>query len=315
MAVSLVKEHPNIDKYFVGTNQIIHKYEIINVLGTGAYSTVFGATKKNSNVKYALKKVRTKYSEFAEHEIRILSKLKHSNIVRLLDSFTDEGIMVMVFNKYTMNLFQYMKKQLYISHYNTCLFGIKILQGLEYLKKNNIIHRDLKPENIFINDKDLVIGDFGMSVDKTKKIFMKFNVQTVFYRAPEIFLKADYNESLDMWSLGCIVYELYFKEPLFMKLDANDLFIEHNKILGPPKKDFIERHSIITGLYDDIENPSFITLGNQKHIIHVGINTRKGMRNWKLYDFVLNCCVWEPHERLSPTIAIKQLKTLQKNDI
>lgn len=315
MAVSLVKEHPNINTVFKDTNLSVNKYDIVNLLGKGSYSNVFGAVRRNNNNKYALKKVRSKYKSFAEHEIQILSKLKHSNIIRLIDHFTDEGVSVMVFNRYMMNLFQYMKKQLYISNYNTCMYGIKILQGLEYLKKNNIIHRDLKPENIFINDRDLVIGDFGMSVDKHKPIFMKFNVQTVFYRAPEIFLKADYNESLDMWSLGCIVYELYFNEPLFMKMEADDLFIEHNKILGPPSKEFIERHSVITDLYDDIENPSFITLGKQRHIIHIGINTRKGMKNWKLFDFVMKCCMWEPNARLTPSAAIKQLKTLQKNDI
>ena len=106
-----------------------------------------------------------------------------------------------------------------------------------------------------------------MSIRKTDYDEMnKYKVQTVFYRSPEIFLKDKYDESIDIWSLGCIAYEIYFKKPLFKFFRSEDLFIEQNRILGPPPTLLIKTHPSIYYFYDDITNPSYIKNNNQIYL-------------------------------------------------
>ena len=87
-----------------------------------------------------------------------------------------------------------------------------------------MIHCDLKPENIVFKDKncqDIKIIDFGASCRDWKNGF--FYVQSRFYRAPEIVLGCPYDHAVDMWSLGCIVFELVHGKPLFPAMDENEL--------------------------------------------------------------------------------------------
>ena len=86
----------------------------------------------------------------------------------------------------------------------------QICLGLKKIHKNKIIHRDLKPENIFINEKnEIKIGDFGISKNIESKIYASTIIGTEHYMAPEIIKKEKYNNKVDIYSLGCILYELF----------------------------------------------------------------------------------------------------------
>lgn len=100
----------------------------------------------------------------------------------------------------------------------------QICQGLKYLVNKKVIHCDLKPENILFTDRssqNIKIIDFGASCEDFKTGF--FYVQSRFYRAPEIVVGCEYDHAVDMWSLGCIVYELITGQPLFPANDENEL--------------------------------------------------------------------------------------------
>jgi len=94
----------------------------------------------------------------------------------------------------------------------------QILKGVEFLHSRKVLHRDLKPQNILIDEKLRVkIADFGLS--RTYSIPIRQytkEVLTLWYRAPELILGInEYSTGIDMWSVGCIFAELFFKKPFF----------------------------------------------------------------------------------------------------
>lgn len=94
--------------------------------------------------------------------------------------------------------------------------AIQILYALNYIQDEGIIHCDLKPENIILKDKNksgIKVIDFGSSCFLTKRVYTY--IQSRFYRAPEIILGVPYTNAIDMWSMGCILAELYSGYPLF----------------------------------------------------------------------------------------------------
>ena len=109
-------------------------------------------------------------------------------------------------------------------------FVLELCLGIKEIHKHNLIHRDLKPENIFIKDNKIKIGDFGIS--KQLQISEKYAfsaVGTNFYMAPEIIKGEKYNTKIDIWGLGCIIYELLTLKTCFK---SESLFGFVNKILN-----------------------------------------------------------------------------------
>lgn len=308
------------DRYkFLYKETINDKYTLTKQIGFGSYSNVFSCVLKNNLInKYAMKILRNNkmMKTSGQNELTLLKKLKHPNIMKIHDNFTYKNFLVIVMPHYNKNLYQFCKAQLYINHYDTCAILMKIANGLDYLKKNNIIHRDLKPENIMLNSlENIVICDFGMSINKkiTKDIH-GFHVQTMYYRAPEIFFKIDYDESIDIWSLGCIAYELYWRKPLFKKNDNINLFIEQNLVLGHPPLDLLKQYAHVHYLYDNVINPSYMRLNNQIFMI-LGSDhkfKKNHNRNQDLISFITKCCTWKKEDRIIPSQAIKFLKSIQQ---
>ena len=186
-------------------------------------------------------------------EISTLKKLKHPNIVHLIEVFIHQDALHLVFPFYETDLKQYMNSYLssdsqipdkIIKH-----FARQMLHALSYLHENNIIHRDVKPQNFLINNKGvIVLADFGLNkvIGSHYKLFSK-DVITLFYRAPEILLGSRYySESVDIWSLGCVFLELILLKVIFKgKSEVNQLE-EIFKILGTPtEKEWMGVESLI----------------------------------------------------------------------
>ena len=142
---------------------------------------------------------------------------------------------------------------------------IQICRGIEEMHNKKIIHRDLKPENIFINENmNIKIGDFGISkqLDSYKTYVL---TTTEFYAAPEIIDDGIYNEKSDMWSLGCIIYELfnlsvYYKDTIFRKIKTIDSKFYNNKwqelinlLLEPDDKKRFDIHQVNAFLKEDLK--------------------------------------------------------------
>ncbi|XP_058841456.1 mitogen-activated protein kinase 12-like isoform X3 [Acipenser ruthenus] len=117
----------------------------------------------------------------------------------------------------------------------------QILKGLKYIHSSGIIHRDLKPGNLAVNqDCELKILDFGLARHADSE--MTGYVVTRWYRAPEVILNwMHYTQTVDIWSVGCIMAEMLSGKPLFKGNDHLDQLTEIMKITGTPTQDFIHK--------------------------------------------------------------------------
>ena len=113
----------------------------------------------------------------------------------------------------------------------------QIIQGLKYIHSQTIMHRDLKPQNILINSKgDVKIADFGLGRIVGKRLItMSKEIETLWYRSPELlFGTLRYDYSVDIWSLGCIFYELAEHRILFQGESQLGQIMEIMKFCGTP---------------------------------------------------------------------------------
>ena len=198
------------------------EYKIIKELGKGNFGNVYQVLNLSDNKYYAIKiipiknETKEKIKKF-EKEAEILSKFNCDNIVKYYDSSKDNNnIYILMEFCGGSNLRNFIDK----NKNNNILIDEDILKniikqiciGIKAIHDKKIVHRDLKPENIFINeDKIIKIGDFGIS--KQLEIYnIKISINkegTYDYIAPEILYKGIYNNKSDIWSLGCIIYELF----------------------------------------------------------------------------------------------------------
>lgn len=221
------------------------------MIGTGAYGTVYKARDKTTNTIVALKKVRVPLDQNGIpmntlREICLLKQLdshEHPNIVRLLDichgqRTESELIMYLVFEHVTQDLAQYMsncKSPFGLGTNRIKSMAKELLSGVEFLHTHRIVHRDLKPQNLLVtNSGHIKLADFGLA--KTYDFDMKLTsvVVTLWYRAPEVLLSLTYATPVDIWSVGCIIAELYSLKALFAGTSDSDQLSHIFRILGKP---------------------------------------------------------------------------------
>ncbi|XP_030746467.1 cyclin-dependent kinase 4 [Sitophilus oryzae] len=227
-------------------------YEAINKIGRGAYGTVYRARDKQSGQEVALKKVCIPLTDDGIpmntlREIALLKQLNsydHPNIVKLLDICHGQQIgkdimMFLVFEHVEQDLAMYIEK--HPKGFATTQIrnmSREIITGVDFLHSNRIIHRDLKPQNLLVtSDGHIKLADFGLA--KTYDFQMKLTsvVVTLWYRAPEILLGLPYATPVDIWSVGCIIVELYTLKPLFCGKSENEQLNEILRIIGKPSKE------------------------------------------------------------------------------
>ncbi|XP_017771328.1 PREDICTED: cyclin-dependent kinase 4 isoform X2 [Nicrophorus vespilloides] len=227
-----------------------NNYEEMHIIGTGAYGMVYKARDKTSNKMVALKKVKVPLTDDGIplntlREIALLKQLdvhEHPNIVRLLDichgqRLEKELIMFLVFEHLEYDLSMYLEKRSMRNFLEKEIrqMSKEILCGVEFLHSHRIIHRDLKPQNILVTTEGRIkLADFGLA--KTYDFDMRLTkvVVTLWYRAPEVLLELSYATPVDIWSVGCIIAELYSLKPLFSGNSEVDQLNRIFRVLGKP---------------------------------------------------------------------------------
>ena len=203
-------------------------YEFITVLGQGAFADVVKVKSKKSGKIYALKKINISQLGKEEiekelNEIRLLYSLNHPNIIGYKEAFYDQPtgklniVLEFADDGDLIQKIKYNKEHRLIFHEDTIWeFIIQMLLGVSYLHSSKIIHRDLKSANIFLmKNGQLKIGDLNVS-KHMKSSQACTTVGTPLYIAPEIWGNQYYDYKCDIWSLGCIIYELCTLKPPFM---------------------------------------------------------------------------------------------------
>ena len=201
----------------------IREYKILKQIGEGSYASIFKVQKDNSNEIYVLKQIPiteedlndTQNLNDIKNESLILSKIHCPYIVKFYDSFFHNNSLNII-TEYCSSgdLCDYI--QMYISHKKKMsekliwkLF-IQICLGLHYLHNHKILHRDIKTKNIFLNeDFSVKIGDLGIAkiLENTTSYAHTF-IGTPYYLSPELCKDLPYNDKSDVWSLGCVLYEM-----------------------------------------------------------------------------------------------------------
>lgn len=188
-------------------------------LGEGGFGSVRRDELNGQSV--AIKRYKTDISNGIRpeiiREIALMKHMIHPNLIKLQDVWLVHGIEI-VMDYGGMNLTQYATTtSLTVRLANFNLVKQSLIDGLQYLHSNGIIHRDLKPGNILVlGERDhtsVRICDFGIS--KTLSTVNTPGVGTANYRAPELFNGTDYTKAVDIWSLGCCLYEYLTREQLF----------------------------------------------------------------------------------------------------
>ena len=208
------------------------------IIGDGSFSKVFLYNNKKTKAKYAIKKMnislvlkKSGNKNIILNEINIQSKISHPNIIRLYNYFKDkENLNYYLILEYASKgtLFDYIHLKKGLNESNAFYFFIQAVNAIYFLHNNQIIHRDLKPENLLINHENILkLCDFGWSVylhNNKRETFCG----TVEYMAPEIVKNQGYDFSIDVWSLGVLLYELIHSHSPFVVKDLDINKIENN---------------------------------------------------------------------------------------
>ncbi|XP_034456463.1 calcium/calmodulin-dependent protein kinase type II delta 2 chain isoform X3 [Hippoglossus hippoglossus] len=211
------------------------EYQLFEELGKGAFSVVRRCVKISSGQEFAAKIINTKKLSARDHqklerEARICRLLKHTNIVRLHDSISEEGFHYLVFDLVTGGeLFEDIVAREYYSEADASQCIQQILESVHHCHVNGIVHRDLKPENLLLASKlkgaAVKLADFGLAIEVQGDQQAWFGFAgTPGYLSPEVLRKDPYGKAVDMWACGVILYILLVGYPPFWDEDQHRLY-------------------------------------------------------------------------------------------
>ncbi|KAB5590774.1 Mitogen activated protein kinase [Ceratobasidium theobromae] len=231
-------------------------YQVIDVIGEGAYGVVVSAVHVPSQRKVAIKKITPfDHSMFCLRtlrEIKLLRHFQHENIISILDllrpaSFEDFKEVYLVQELMETDMHRVIRTQ-DLTDDHCQYFIYQTLRALKALHSANVLHRDLKPSNLLLNANcDLKLCDFGLarsalpppsSAANDASTFMTEYVATRWYRAPEVMLTfKEYTRAIDIWSVGCVLAEMLSGKPLFPGRDYHHQLSLILEVLGTPSLD------------------------------------------------------------------------------
>ncbi|CCO35733.1 serine/threonine-protein kinase PRP4 [Rhizoctonia solani AG-1 IB] len=222
------------------------KYQVFSILGKGMFSAVVRArvTDDPNGREVAIKIIRSQESMYkaGQKEIQILNKLAQNDpddkkhIIRLEGTFEHRGHLCLVFESLSMNLRDVIKKfgkDVGLNIRAVRAYTHQLFLALSLLKKANIMHADIKPDNILVSENKTVVKlcDLGSASDISENDITPYLVSR-FYRAPEIILGLPYDASIDIWSIGCTLYELYTGKILFPGRTNNQMLLHMMELKG-----------------------------------------------------------------------------------
>ncbi|KAH0789345.1 family 10 glycosylhydrolase [Histomonas meleagridis] len=210
------------------------KYKVISLLGRGQFGQVLkvqeivphsSGTQPPANYAVKISKSHHRYRQQAQREVHIMMQIQSQIteaekecIVQLYDWFIYHDHVCMVIELLSFDLYEVIKRRDYngLPLQLVQVVAKKMLVALIALQRIGLIHCDLKPENILLGDIysfSVKMIDFGSTMPSNQK--SQFYIQSRYYRAPEVLLGMDYSFPIDMWSLGCVLFELFTALPLF----------------------------------------------------------------------------------------------------
>ncbi|CAJ2676922.1 unnamed protein product [Trifolium pratense] len=250
----------NIPKNVLATliRKTADSYEKLGKVGRGTYSNVYKARDKDSGKIVALKKVRFDTSDsesikFMAREIMIIQTLDHPNVIKL------EGLATSRMQYSLYLVFEYMQCDLTrvisrpgerLSESQIKCYMQQLLLGLQHCHERGVMHRDIKASNLLIDKRGVLkIADFGLanSLRVKPKGPLTNRVVTLWYRAPELLLgSTDYDYSIDIWSVGCLLGEMFVGRPILPGRTEIEQIHMIYKLCGSPPEDYLTKMKLKT---------------------------------------------------------------------
>ena len=214
----------------------MNDFQILSKLGEGAYSTVYKVKRNTDKTIYALKKVKLlnlseKEKENSLNEVRILASVKSNFVVGYKDSFFDEKdntlCIVMEFadrGDLYQKIVEHKKSAKFFEESDIWRIFIQLVKGLKALHDLKILHRDMKSANVFLfSNGSAKLGDLNVSKVARRGVGYT-QTGTPYYASPEVWKDKPYDHKSDVWSLGCVLYEMITLRPPFRAQDMEGLF-------------------------------------------------------------------------------------------
>ncbi|KAK0387263.1 hypothetical protein NLU13_5576 [Sarocladium strictum] len=306
------------DYTIVPGDHLSYRYEIIDVLGKGSFGQVVRCIDHKLGVLVAVKIIRNKkrFHQQALVEVNILQKLrewdpknKHS-MVNFTQSFYFRGHLCISTELLDMNLYELIKAHSFRGFSLRIIrrFTKQILSSLNLLKQHKVIHCDLKPENILLRHPlhaEIKVIDFGSSCFENEKVYTY--IQSRFYRSPEVILGMTYGLPIDMWSVGCILAELYTGVPIFPGENEQEQLACIMEVFGPPEKHLIEKSTRKKLFFDSMGKPRLTvsSKGRRRRPSSKTLQQAIKCDDEAFLDFLARCLRWDPDRRMKPEEAIR----------
>ncbi|ETW07747.1 AGC protein kinase [Aphanomyces invadans] len=234
-------------------------FELLVVVGQGAFGKVIQVRHKPSGEIYAMKivskeyLVKKNYIGNMQTERDIMTKVDHPFLVKLKYAFQSPANVYLVMPYIPGGeLFHTLHKQGLLLEHTACFYAAEMVLALEYLHGQGIIHRDLKPENILLDaDGHVCLTDFGLSKELPQDDEAKTVCGTNEYMAPEMIRNKPYSHAVDWWALGALIYEMVTGYPPFRHNNRKKLLEKIcNEKLSLPKFLHADTHSILKQLLE-----------------------------------------------------------------
>ena len=275
-----LEKNPEIQKYPISIDDFQFNYNK-DIIGKGGFCTVYKVLYKYTNKYYALKIIDKNSVNSEEqiknlsNELKIMTQLNHPNLLKLISYFEDNEniyiILPLLSNGQLYDIIHKNKKETKEEIIKKYLY--QTIEAIEYLHNNNIIHRDIKPENILIDDNDnAILSDFGIATFIKEGEKRETYCGTDEYLAPEIIRGEGYNEKVDIWAFGILIFECLSGKTPFSKID----FIKKND----KNENFVK---IKFDCFFDVYSQNLIT-----KILRINPNERLSIQEIKNHIFFKN---------------------------
>ncbi|KAG6861883.1 hypothetical protein C0995_010589 [Termitomyces sp. Mi166 len=281
------------DYLVVTKDHLAYRYEVIDTLGKGSFGQVLQCRDHCTGEAVAVKIIRNKkrFHHQALVEIKILDNLRKwdadgsHHVLRMIEHFYFRNHLCIATELLSINLYELIKANGFVG-FTTALirrFTSQMLMSLSLMRHHRIVHCDLKPEIVYTY------------------------IQSRFYRSPEVILGLTYSMAIDMWSLGCILAELYTGFPIFPGENEQEQLSCIMEVLGVPDKEYINR-STRKKLFFDVNGAPRAVINSKGRRRKPGSKSLQQVlrcTDEDFLDFIAKCLVWDPERRMKPQAALR----------
>ncbi|XP_071500158.1 MAPK/MAK/MRK overlapping kinase-like [Diadema setosum] len=282
----------------------MHKYRILGKKGEGTFSEVLKCQQIQDGTYYACKKMKQNYQSLEQvnnlREIQAMKRLSpHANILELKEVIFDRktGNLSLICELMDMNIYELIRgRRHYLPEQKVKNYIFQLIKALEHMHRNGIFHRDVKPENVLIRDDHLKLADFGSCRSVYSKQPFTEYISTRWYRAPECLLTDGYySYQMDMWSVGCVFFEILSLHPLFPGANEVDQIAKIHDVMGTPDTTLLNKfRNKARGI--NYNFPSKKGTGIEKLLPHASQQS---------VEVIYKLCTYDPDERITAKQVIR----------